>query len=134
MNIKTFADELAAVTFTGVVKRYNDIPDSLREADLPAQITMMPTAAISPQETVWQFGTFDAQAAVYTTEMYFPVAAVSQGFPDRQRDAVLDMAAEIEEWAIQTPWQVTMDTTQRLKVGSQEYRGVLVSVTSVDME
>lgn len=132
-DCKTFTDDLAAVVFTGVCRRFDDIPKQLMPSDLPAQFVDLPTVTISPQETVSNFGTFDASAGRYVATLYIAVSEVTEGLPADQREAILDMAVRVEEWAIRTPYTVTIETKQRIPVAAREYRGIVAQVTADDM-
>lgn len=134
MTIKTFADELAAVNFAGVTKRCAGIPKALFPADLPAQFADMPSALINPSEAIGNFGTFGAAAARYSGTILIAVAEVTEGFPDNQRTAVLDMAERVEAWAITTPYTTEITTALRIAVGAKEYRGVTARVNAPDMD
>lgn len=133
-TIKTFADELAAVTFTGVVKRFDGAPKVIYPHELPAKWVEMPSAMIEPSAAEGSFGTFAASAARYTTFMFVAVCELSEGLPDDQREAVLDMAERIEAWAILTEKTVEMATQPKIKVAAREYRGITCRVTAPDME
>lgn len=131
---KTFTDDLTAVVFAGVLTRFDDIPRELKASQLPAQFVDLPTISISPQETVSNYGSFSAAAGRYVVTLYIAVAEVTEGLPENQRTAILDMAEEVEAWAITTPWTVEIETKARIPVGSREYRGVVARVTADDMD
>lgn len=130
-TLKTFADELAAVSLTGVTTTIAGIPKELTAAQLPAKWADLPSATIEPELDT--FGTLAAGAAAYTGTIYIAVAELAEGLPDAQRTAILDMAVRVEEWAIATPYAVTIETKARIPVGSREYRGVVAQVTAPDM-
>lgn len=134
MNIKDFADELAAVTFAGVCRKFTGIPKQLRPGDLPAQFVDMPTALINPSEAVNAFGTFDAAAARYSAALYIAVSLFDEGLPDDQREAMLDMAVRVEEWAIRTVFVTELRTDQQIVVAGIPYRGVIARVQAPDMD
>jgi hypothetical protein len=131
MSIADFPDELAAVTFAGVNRRYDDIPKELKAEDLPAQWVEMPTAFVAPTEL---YGTFEEAGSRYVCMMFIAVATVAEGFPADQRAAVLTMAARVEAWAKTTPYATQITTSARIPVGSREYRGVGVQVTADAIE
>lgn len=130
-TIKTFADELAAVVFHSVETRYPGIPKELYERELPAQWVDMPSAAIRVGD---DFGTFDESGTSYTAQLFVAVSLVTEGLPEQQREAMLDMAEEVELWAKDTTYEVLITTAPRIPVGSREYRGVVAKVTRTNLE
>lgn len=133
MTIKAFADTLAAVTLTGVKKKFAGIPKKLASTDLPAQWVDMPSAVINPGG---EFSTLSSSAAAYSATLYIAVSPVAAegGLPDAQRTAMLNIANVVEAWAETTPYQVEIQMTPRIPVANIEYRGVTVRVTADDME
>jgi len=129
-TIKTFADELAAVVFTGVTKRYAGIPKVLADSELPAQWVMLPRAVITPENAV---STFEQSAARYTCTIFIAIGKYDEAMPTAQRTAVLDMAVRVEEWAIRTPYTVTIETMAPIAVAARQYRGVVAQVEADDL-
>jgi hypothetical protein len=127
MTIRTFRNEIAAVEFAGVRRRYDDIPKELKAEDLPAQWVEMPSAAVGPQEL---FSTFEEGGSRYIISLFIAVARVMEGFPAEQVAATLAAAEEIEAWAKTTPYLTEITTSARIPVGSVEYRGVGARITA----
>lgn len=130
MTIREFADELAAVELAGVRRIFSGIPKQLSPGDLPAQWADMPGALINPEQP---YSTFDEAAPRYSGVLYVAVAEVTEGLPDDQRTAILEMAERVEEWARRTIYQTEILTHLRIPAGSREYRGVLARVNAPGM-
>jgi hypothetical protein len=131
MTIRTFTDEIAALEFDCVRRRYADIPKEIKSEDLPAQWTEMPAAVIDPAGL---FGTFEEGGSRYVVSLFIAVAPVKEGFPADQRNATLEAAAEVEAWAKTTPYLTEIVTSARIPVGSVEYRGVGARITAEPAE
>jgi hypothetical protein len=127
MSIHTFRDEIAAVEFDCVKRRYGDIPKELKAEDLPAQWVEMPAVTVGPQEL---FSTFDEGGSRYVVSLFIAVARVMEGFPAEQVEATLEAADEVEAWAKTTPYLAEIVTSARIPVGSVEYRGVGARITA----
>lgn len=127
MTIAQFIDDLTALTFPSVATRYTDLPRELREVDLPASWVDMPSCTIT---TTGPFATFPESGVVYSAQLFVAVASVTEGYPAAQQAAVLAVADEIAEWAVTSDYNVTVQTAPRLAVGSREYRGVVVLITT----
>ena len=131
MTITEFADDLAAVVLASVETPFDGIPRELLPAQLPAQWVDLPSAVIDPPGA---FGSFTESAATYTGTLYVAVCEVSVGLPDDQRAAILEVADEVEAWAVASPYRVEITTARRIPVGNKEYRGVMAVCTLADME
>jgi hypothetical protein len=127
MTILDFRNEIAAVEFASVRRRYDDIPKELKVEDLPAQWTEMPAATVGPAEL---FSTFEEGGSRYIVSLFIAVARVMEGFPAEQVQATLEAAEEVEAWAKTTPYLVEITTSARVPVGSVEYRGVGARITA----
>jgi hypothetical protein len=127
MTIHTFRDEIAAVEFDCVRRRYAGVPKELKAEDLPAQWVEMPAATVSPAEL---FGTFEEGGSRYIVSLFIAVARVMEGFPAEQVEATLEAADEVEAWAKTTPYLVEIVTSAKIPVGSVEYRGVGARITA----
>jgi hypothetical protein len=127
MTIRTFRNEIAAVEFDSVRRRYDDIPKELKAEDLPAQWVEMPGATVGPQEL---FGTFEEGGSRYVVSLFIAVARVMEGFPSEQLEATLVAAEEVEAWAKTTPYLAEIVTSARIPVGAVEYRGVGARITA----
>lgn len=128
MNIKNFADELAAVEIPGVYERLTAIPRELDTRRLPSQFVDMPQVTITPGAV---FGTMAEAGGQYAATLRIAQSRVTDGgVTDEQRTCVLELAAEVEAWAKTTPYTVQILTEPRITVGSFEYRGVTARITA----
>jgi hypothetical protein len=129
-TIKQFADELTAVSFSGVITRFTDIPKALTPGQLPASWVDMPASVL---EGASPFSSFSEHGAQHTAAIYIAVAEKVEGYPAEQRTDVLTMAATVEEWARTTDYrQIRLFTGSNITCGMKEYRGVIAQVTADD--
>lgn len=127
MNIREFADMMAGLEFECVTTRLDYIPKELRRRELPVSWYELPSVTVSPGG---EFSTFCASDAQIVGMLYIAVDEKAEGFPADQRNAVLDAADEVMEWATKQPYQVEITTAATISVGAVEYRGVGARITA----
>jgi len=124
MSLALFASNLAGMTVTGVVRKYNAPPEQINHADLPCSYPRLPEAE---RETV----TFTALTGLrgMAIELVVVVEAVSQNLSDVNfvaAVALLDaletalaanaMAYEVDRWSTRVEADVIGDTPYWLLV------------------
>jgi len=127
VNIREFADMMAGLEFECVTTRLDYIPKELRRRELPVSWYELPSVTVSPGG---EFSTFCASDAQIVGMLYIAVDEKAEGFPADQRNAVLDAADEVMEWATKQPYQVEIITAATISVGAVEYRGVGARITA----
>jgi len=127
VNIREFADMMAGLEFECVTTRLDYIPKDMRRRELPVSWYELPSVTVSPGG---EFSTFCASNAQIVGMLYIAVDEKSEGFPADQRNAVLDAADEVMEWATKQPYQVEIITAATISVGAVEYRGVGARITA----
>lgn len=127
MTIREFADMMAGLEFECVTTRLDYIPKELRRRELPVSWYELPSVTVTPGG---EYSTFCASDAQIVGMLYIAVDEKSEGFPADQRNAVLDMADEVMEWATKQPYQVEIITAATISVGAVEYRGVGARITA----
>jgi hypothetical protein len=126
-----FADSLADVSLASVATNIDGIPKTLAGVTLPALWADMPSAAIRVDGP---FATLTGSGTQFSATMWIAVSKMAEGLPDAQRTAVLTTAEELRQWAEAMTYGVEIDTTSRVTVAAEEFRGVTAIVTYWDME
>lgn len=126
-----FADSLADVSLASVVTNIDGIPKSLTTTPLPALWSDMPSGSV---QVDGPFATLTGSGTQFSATMWIAVSKMDEGLPAYQRTAVLTTAEELRQWAEAMTYGVEIDTTSRVTVAAEEYRGVTAIVTYWDME
>lgn len=126
-----FADSLADVSLASVETNIDGIPKTLTGVTLPALWADMPSASV---QVDGPFATLTGSGTQFSATMWIAVSKMDEGLPAAQRTAVLTTAEELRQWAEGMTYGVEIDTTSRVTVAAEEFRGVTAIVTYWDME